>query len=43
VKATVLLGDQDVGALRQSRDVLAEQVEDILDVWYGFAGDTRTC
>ena len=40
LKATVLFGDEDVAALRQSRDVLGDQVEDILDVWYGFVGDT---
>jgi hypothetical protein len=40
LKATALFGDDDVAALRQSRDVLADQVEDVLDVWYGFVGDT---
>jgi Protoglobin len=36
LKQTVLLGEDDVKYLRMSRDVLADQVEDILDVWYGF-------
>jgi hypothetical protein len=36
LKRTVLFGDDDVRALRLSRDVLADQVEDVLDVWYGF-------
>jgi hypothetical protein len=36
LKATVLFGDEDVRYLQMSRDVLADQVEDVLDVWYGF-------
>ncbi len=36
LKRTVLFGDDDVRYLKLSRDVLADQVEDILDVWYGF-------
>lgn len=39
LKRTVLLGDDDVAALRRSREVLAGQVEQVLDVWYGFVGD----
>jgi hypothetical protein len=38
MKASVLFGDDDVRALRQSHDILADQVEAILDVWYGFVG-----
>jgi Protoglobin len=38
LKATLLLGNDDVAALRRSGDILAPQVEDILDVWYGFVG-----
>jgi Protoglobin len=38
LKATLLLGDGDLGALRRSGEVLAGQVEEILDVWYGFVG-----
>jgi Protoglobin len=35
---TLLLGEDDLRALRRSKDVLAPQVEAILDVWYGFVG-----
>ncbi|MBX6377633.1 MAG: protogloblin ApPgb [Clostridia bacterium] len=38
LKATLLFGDDDVKALRQAHDVLRDQVEAILDVWYGFVG-----
>jgi hypothetical protein len=38
LKTTLLLGDDDLAALRRSGDILAPQVEDVLDVWYGFVG-----
>ena len=38
MKASVLFGDDDVKALRMSGDILKDQVEAILDVWYGFVG-----
>jgi hypothetical protein len=38
MKASVLFGDEDVRYLRLSRDVVEDQVEAILDVWYGFVG-----
>lgn len=38
MKRSVLFGDDDVRALRQSLDVVKDQVEAILDVWYGFVG-----
>ena len=38
MKQTVLFGDEDVAALRQSREVVKDQVDAILDVWYGFVG-----
>jgi hypothetical protein len=38
LKATLLLGDDDLAALRRSGDLLAGRVEEILDVWYGFVG-----
>ena len=38
LKATLLLGDDDLAALRRSGGLLAGQVEEILDVWYGFVG-----
>jgi hypothetical protein len=36
MKQSVLFGDDDVAWLRTSHDVLKDQVEAILDVWYGF-------
>lgn len=36
MKKTVLLGEDDVKALRMSREVLADQTDAVLDVWYGF-------
>ncbi len=38
MKASVLFGDDDVRYLRMSLDVVKDQVEPILDVWYGFIG-----
>lgn len=38
IKAAVLFGDEDVKHLHMSRDVLSDQVEAVLDVWYGFVG-----
>jgi hypothetical protein len=38
MKKSVLFGEDDVRALRRSHDVLASEVEAILDVWYGFVG-----
>jgi hypothetical protein len=38
MKASVLFGDEDVAALRLSYDIVKDQVEAILDVWYGFVG-----
>jgi hypothetical protein len=38
LQATLLLGNDDLAALRRSGDLLASQVEEILDVWYGFVG-----
>jgi hypothetical protein len=38
MKASVLFGDDDVRWLRASYDVVKDQVEAILDVWYGFVG-----
>jgi hypothetical protein len=39
LKQVVLLGDDDLAALRRSREILAGEVERILDVWYGFVAD----
>jgi protoglobin len=38
LQATLLLGNDDLAALRRSGDLLAGHVEEILDVWYGFVG-----
>lgn len=38
MKKSVLLGDEDVQSLRLSYEVLKDQVEAVLDVWYGFVG-----
>jgi hypothetical protein len=38
LKKSVLFGDDDVLALRTSLEVLRDQTEAILDVWYGFVG-----
>ena len=36
LKASVLFGPEDEAALRDAGTLLANQVEDVLDVWYGF-------
>lgn len=38
MQKSVLFGEDDVRALRQSYEVVKDQVEAILDVWYGFVG-----
>jgi hypothetical protein len=38
LQTTLLLGEDDLVALRRSGDLLAPRVEEILDVWYGFVG-----
>lgn len=40
MKQSALFGDEDIHYLRLSRDVVKDQVEAILDVWYGFVGAT---
>lgn len=40
LKATLLFGDEDIAALRKAHEVVKDQVEAILDVWYGFVGST---
>lgn len=40
LKKVLLLGPDDELALRQSKPILADQVEAILDVWYGFVAST---
>jgi hypothetical protein len=36
LKQTVLFGDDDERHLRMAGEVLRDQVEDVLDLWYGF-------
>ncbi|WP_437936582.1 protoglobin domain-containing protein [Sorangium sp. So ce341] len=38
LKQTVLLGDDDLRYLRMAGEVLGDQIEAVLDVWYGFVG-----
>jgi hypothetical protein len=38
MQQSVLFGENDMRALRQSYDVVKDQVEAILDVWYEFVG-----
>lgn len=38
LKQTVLLGDDDIRYLRMAGEVLGDQIEAVLDVWYGFVG-----
>jgi Protoglobin len=38
LEASVLFGPDDEQALRMAGEVLTDQVEDVLDVWYGFVG-----
>lgn len=38
LKKTLLFDEADVRALRQAKEVIGDQVEAILDVWYGFVG-----
>lgn len=40
LKASLLFGDEDVAALRKAHGVVKDQIEAILDVWYGFVGNT---
>jgi hypothetical protein len=40
LKTSLLFADADIAALRRAHDVIEDQVEAILDVWYGFVGGT---
>ena len=40
LQTSLLFGEDDVAALRMSLEVLRPQVDEILDVWYGFVGST---
>ncbi|MEM1948158.1 MAG: protoglobin domain-containing protein [Candidatus Caldarchaeum sp.] len=38
LKKTVLFTDEDINYLRMAGDVLKDQVDDVLDLWYGWVG-----
>jgi hypothetical protein len=38
MKKAALFGDEDVRYLRLSHEIVKDQTEQILDVWYGFVG-----
>jgi hypothetical protein len=40
IQASLLWSDADATALRRAGEILVPQIEDILDVWYGFVGST---
>ena len=40
LQKSMLFSADDVAALRQSRAILADQTEAVLDVWYGFVAST---
>ena len=42
LKQTVLFTEEDEEYLRLAGDVLEDQVDEVLDLWYGFVGRTRT-
>lgn len=39
LRASVMFTAEDEAALRNAGEILADQVEDVLDVWYGFIGN----
>ncbi|HQD85095.1 MAG TPA: protoglobin domain-containing protein, partial [Quisquiliibacterium sp.] len=40
LQKSLLFTEEDVKALRQSKAILADQTDAILEVWYGFVGAT---
>ncbi len=40
LEQSMLFSDEDVKYLKMSHDILKDQTNDILDVWYGFVGGT---
>ena len=38
LRRTVLFSEEDERALRMAGEVLEDQVDDVLDLWYGFVG-----
>lgn len=40
LQKTMLFTEEDVRYLRMSKPILADQTEDVLDIWYGFVAST---
>ena len=40
LKGSLLLGPDDIIPLRKAESIVSDQIEQILDVWYGFVGST---
>ncbi len=40
LKGSLLFGADDIAALRKAHGVVSDQIEAVLDVWYGFVGGT---
>lgn len=40
LQQTLLFGDEDIKYLKMSHEILKDQTNEILDVWYGFVGST---
>lgn len=40
LEQSTLFGEEDIKYLKMSREILKDQTNDILDVWYGFVGST---
>lgn len=38
LRAALLLGDDDLAALRDAASIVGPRIEELLDVWYGFVG-----
>jgi Protoglobin len=38
LKQSVMFGDEDIRCLRMSGEVLGDQIDAVLDTWYGFVG-----
>ncbi|MEM2113884.1 MAG: protoglobin domain-containing protein [Candidatus Caldarchaeum sp.] len=41
LKTTVLMTDEDIRYLRMAGEVLRDQVDDVLDLWYGWVGSHK--
>lgn len=39
LKQSVMFGEEDEEHLRMAGEVLEDQIDDVLDLWYGFVGD----